>query len=206
MAANNEPVAVDAQQAVFGELSKNWGWLMVLGIVFIFLGTIGLGMTFALTLASVFLFGILFLLGGVLQIVEAFKCKGWKGILWHVVIAVLYIIAGGIVIGNPLGASIMLTLAFAGILIGAGLVRIIMAVQLRGSANWIWPLIGGIASIILGGIFVAGWPISGLWVIGLFIAIEMIIHGWSYIFVALAAKAAGKEASEPGGGTVSAEA
>ena len=33
------------------------------------------------------------------------------------------------------------------------------------------------------------WPFSGLWVIGLFIAIEMIMQGTSMISIALAAKA-----------------
>ena len=60
MAANSESVVASARHAVFGELAKNWGWLLAFGIVFIILGTIGLGMTFALTLASVFLFGILY--------------------------------------------------------------------------------------------------------------------------------------------------
>jgi uncharacterized membrane protein HdeD (DUF308 family) len=30
------------------------------------------------------------------------------------------------------------------------------------------------------------WPFSALWIIGLFIAIELIVNGWSYIFIAIA--------------------
>jgi uncharacterized membrane protein HdeD (DUF308 family) len=32
------------------------------------------------------------------------------------------------------------------------------------------------------------WPVSGIWVIGLFIAIELIVHGWSLVALALAAR------------------
>jgi uncharacterized membrane protein HdeD (DUF308 family) len=39
----------------------------------------------------------------------------------------------------------------------------------------------------------ARWPVSGLWVIGLFVAIEMIFGGWTYIFIALGARQLGKE-------------
>ena len=39
----------------------------------------------------------------------------------------------------------------------------------------------------------ARWPVSGLWVIGLFVAIEMIFGGWSYIFIALGAKEVGRK-------------
>lgn len=38
----------------------------------------------------------------------------------------------------------------------------------------------------------AQWPVSGLWVIGLFISIEMIFAGWSHIMIALAAKRVGR--------------
>ncbi|MFC1836383.1 HdeD family acid-resistance protein [Thermodesulfobacteriota bacterium] len=203
MAANNEITTDSIEASVFGEVKRNWGWLLALGIMSLILGIIGLGMTFVLTLASMMFFGILLIVGGGAQIVEAFKCKGWKGILLHILIAVIYLFAGIVVINNPVGASMILTLMFAGALVAVGLLRIVMAIQLRGFSNWIWPLLGGILSILLGAMIVGEWPVSGLWVIGLFIALELIIHGWSYIFVALAARNAEEpeslteEAAEP---------
>jgi uncharacterized membrane protein HdeD (DUF308 family) len=90
-------------------------------------------------------------------------------------------------------ASTLFTLIIAGALVGIGVVRIIMALQLRGVKNWGWPLIGGIAAIILGFMILARWPVSGFWVIGLFVAIEMIFSGWSSIIIALGARQMGKE-------------
>jgi uncharacterized membrane protein HdeD (DUF308 family) len=163
--------------------------------VSIVLGTVGLYMTFALTLATVLLFGVLILAGGVLQVAHAFTCKGWKSVVGHVLIAILYVAAGLLILIDPILASSVLTLALAGVLIAVGVIRIQMAFQLRSAvAGWYWPLLSGIVSIVLGGIIIAHWPVSGLWVIGLFVAVELIFHGWSYIFIALAArKAAGKE-------------
>jgi len=190
MMTTNETVADAGFSNLFGEVQKNWGWLLGLGILSVILGTIGLGMTFLLTVAGVLLFGVLFLIGGGLQFIQAFKCKGWKGVVWHVIIALLYLAAGVVVIRNPLGASAILTLMLAFTLIVVGVVRIVMAVQMRGAKKWIWPLLGGIISILLGAIIIAEWPVSGLWVIGLFIAIELIVNGFTYILVALAAKGA----------------
>jgi len=181
-----------AVTAVFGTLKKNWGWLLALGIVSILLGTIGLYMTFALTLATVLFFGALILAGGLLQLIQAFSCKGWKGVLGHVLIALLYIAAGALIIEDPLLASGVLTLVLAGILIAVGVIRITMSFQIRKSVSgWYWSLLSGMVSILLGGMIVAHWPVSGLWVIGLFVAVELILHGWSYVFVALAARKAG---------------
>ena len=94
---------------------------------------------------------------------------------------------------DPLAASTLFTLLLAGALVGIGVMRLIMAFQLRGVKNWGWPLIGGIAAIVLGFMILARWPVSGSWVIGLFVAIEMILSGWSSIFIALAAKEFGRK-------------
>lgn len=180
----------------FGEVGKNWGWLLALGVLFIILGTIGLGMTFTLTVASVLLFGVLILIGGVAQLVQAFQDKGWKSVVWHVLIALLYIAAGILVMRNPVGASLLLTVMLAGALVAVGVLRIIMAFQLRGDSGWVWLLIGGIVTLLLGFMIFAKWPVSGLWVIGLFVAVEMIVNGWSYIAIALAARRVRKAAAE----------
>lgn len=199
MPESETPVA-SAGLERFGDLQKNWGWLLALGLLFIILGTIGLGMTVVLTAASVWLFGVLMLVGGGFQFVDAFKCKGWQSMVWHVLIAVLYVIAGIVVMNQPLVAASILTLMLAGAIIAVGIIRVIMAFQHRHSKGWVWPLAGGIVSIILGVMIFSRWPVSGLWVIGLFVAIEMIVNGWSYIFIALAAKNAGKaeSAATPG--------
>lgn len=174
-------------------LKKSWGWMLALGILFIVLGTIGLGMTFALTLASILFFGVLLLVGGGAQLVEAFQIKGWKSTLWNILIALVYIGAGALVIYDPVGTSIALTLVIAAALVAIGVFRIIMAFQLRPARGWWWPLVAGIASIILGGMIYANLPVSGLWIIGLLVAIEMIFHGWSYVVVALAVRSVAQE-------------
>lgn len=178
-----------AAALVFGDLRKNWGWLLAFGIVSIVLGTIGLYMTFALTLATMLLFGVMILGAGLLQLFEAFACKGWKSVLAHVLIALFYVAAGGLIIADPVFASKLLTLILAGILVAAGVTRIAMAMQLRGVASgWYWALLSGLISILLGAMIVLQWPVSGLWVIGLFVAVELIMNGWSYLFIALAAR------------------
>ena len=182
-----------APTPVWGDLAHNWAWLLAQGIFLVILGTIGLGMTIWLTLASVFIFGVFLVIGGGVQIFQTFKCRGWGSILWHGLIAVLYVLAGSSIMADPRAASTLFTLLLAGALVGIGVMRLIMAFQLRGVKNWFWPLIGGIAAIFLGVMILARWPVSGLWVIGLFVAIEMIFSGWSAIFIALAAKEVGRK-------------
>jgi len=179
---------------LFGDLRNNWGWLLALGIVFIILGTIGLGMTFALTVASLLVFGVLLLVGGGVQIVQAIKDKGWKSVVWHLLMALLYLLAGIAVLGDPVLASLVLTLMLAGAIAAIGIIRVVVAIQHRDTKGWVWSLLSGIVSIVLGILIYSQWPFSALWLIGLFVAIDLIVHGWSYIFLALAAREAGKSA------------
>jgi uncharacterized membrane protein HdeD (DUF308 family) len=188
MPPSNEATLTTIQATFFADLQKSWGWLLALGLVSIVLGTLGLYMTFALTLASVVFFGVLILVAGVFQLVHAFTCTGWKSVLWHVLIALLYIAAGVDIMLNPARASLVLTLVLAGILVAVGLLRSIMAFQMRPASGWVWPLLAGLVSIALGGMIVAQWPDSSFWVIGLFVAVELIFNGWSYLFIALAAR------------------
>jgi uncharacterized membrane protein HdeD (DUF308 family) len=199
MAINRDNLMGAAPDVLFGDVKKNWGWLLAFGILSIILGTIGLGMTFGLTLASVLFFGALLLVGGVVQLINAFQCKGWKSVLWHALIALLYVLAGIAIMFDPILASSVFTLMLAGALIGVGVVRIIMAFQNRTAKGWYWALIAGVISILLGVIIIAQWPISGLWVIGLFVAIELIFNGWAYVFIALAARNAAKADVEKSG-------
>ena len=183
-----------AGSEVFGDLRKNWGWLLALGIVFIILGTIGLGMTFALTVASLLVFGVLLLVGGGVQILQAIKDKGWRSVVWHLLMALLYLLAGIAVLGDPVLASLVLTLMLAGAIAAIGIIRVVVAIQHRDMKGWVWSLLSGIVSIVLGVLIYAQYPVSALWLIGLFVAIDLIVHGWSYIFLALAAREAGKAA------------
>lgn len=183
-----ESRAIELQKEVFGEVKKNWGWLLALGMVFVLLGTVGLGMTAFLTVTSMLFFGILLLIGGGAELVQAFKARGWRSALWSVLIAAVYIIGGVIVIQNPLVASSAITLMLGGVFVAIGVIRLAIAFQVRGYREWVWPAIGGLFSILLGVLIFAEWPVSGVWVIGLFIAIEMIVHGWSLVALALAAR------------------
>lgn len=167
------------------ELTRNWGYLFALGVLFICLGITGLSMVVGLTLVSILFLGVLFLVAGIAQFIDVFKSTEWKAVLWHALIAVLYIFGGILVIKDPLLASALITAMLAWILIMIGVTRFVMAFILRHTSEWGFILFAGLMSLILGILILVQWPLSGLWVIGLFIAVELMMNGWSYLFIAL---------------------
>lgn len=168
------------------EFKRSTGWLLGLGILFVLLGCIGLGMVVGLTLISVLFLGIILMIAGLLQIIDVFTCKHWRGALWHALVGILYIIAGGIIIYDPILASEAITALIAWVLIFIGIARIMMTIELRHAKGWGWLLFAGVTAIILGILILLQWPYSGLWVLGMFIGIELLVNGWAYILMAIA--------------------
>ena len=171
-------------------IQRHWGWLLGLGIVLFILGIIGLGMEIMLTIVSMYFFAILLMASGLSHFADAFKYKQWNGALWQILIAVLYLLAGIDILFDPLLASAVITALLAWLLIFIGVTRISMALYLKDMSGWGWILFAGISSLILGVLILMQWPMSGLWVIGMFIAIDLIISGWTYILMAIALRQA----------------
>jgi uncharacterized membrane protein HdeD (DUF308 family) len=146
-------------------------------------------MVIGLTLVSMSFIAALLFISSITHFIDIFKHKDWRGILWQSVIAVLYLIGAIIVLYDPFLASAFITMWLAAVLIVIGLARIILAISLKHTQGWAWRLFSGVLTIILGLLIIIQWPISGLWVIGMFIAIDMIVNGWTYIFIAFSIRA-----------------
>jgi uncharacterized membrane protein HdeD (DUF308 family) len=173
--------AVDMQ-----EVGQHWGWFLAMGIVMVIIGTLALGSSVAVTLFSMLFLGWLMIIAGVVEAVHAFWKKEWGGLFLHLLIGVLYVVVGFMVLANPAASALSLTLIMAIFFILMGIFRIIIAGAMR-FPHWGWVLFNGIITLILGVIIWRQWPISGLWVIGLFIGIDLIISGWAWIMLSFAA-------------------
>jgi uncharacterized membrane protein HdeD (DUF308 family) len=167
------------------DMSHRWGWFALLGLLLIVGGGFMLWQLTVATIASVIFFGAVVLAGGVLQIVHAFSIRGWGGFFLHVLLGVLYVVLGLLVFANPVLASVALTLVLAALLVASGIVRIVMAA--RHWPSWGWLLVlSGVFAILAGLVIFAGWPWTGLWVLGLLLGIDFILYGLGWLVFAFA--------------------
>jgi uncharacterized membrane protein HdeD (DUF308 family) len=169
------------------EVRAHRTWFLVIGILLIICGVIALGDTFAMTLVSMLLLGWLLVISGVIEVVHGFARRGWGGFFINLIAGILYVVAGLLIVAEPHIAAITITLLIAMILIVAGAFRLFVAfgtpIHHRG-----WLIFNGAISLILGISIAASWPVSGLWVIGLFIGIDFVVDGWTEVMLALAAR------------------
>lgn len=167
-------------------LRQNRGWLIALGIIMILLGLLAIALPFATTLAVAILLGWIFIIAGIIQIIHAFKSRGWGVFLLELLLGILYVVVGIMLLRNLLSGVITLTLVVGISIFISGVFRVIQAFQLRPAANWGVVLLNGIVSIILGILIWSQWPFNAPWLIGLFVGISLCLNGALVLMFALA--------------------
>ncbi|MCS5710089.1 HdeD family acid-resistance protein [Candidatus Berkiella aquae] len=165
---------------------QNWGWFLAWGLILFCLGLAAIGAAIFTTLLSVMFLGGLFIFGGVIIVIDSFHY--WKGtgksFYLNLLMGILYFAFGLMLIINPLVGAATLTLLLSVLFVLLGMARIMYASSTR-FPQWGWMLFSGILTLVLGILIVVGWPASSLYVIGLFIGIDLVFGGWAYIMAAL---------------------
>jgi uncharacterized membrane protein HdeD (DUF308 family) len=168
-------------------------WTIALGVVLIALGLLALAFPVVATLASTTFFGVLLLIGGVLQIAGAFGARGWGGFFLYLLLGLLSLFVGVVLVERPLISAVELTLVLAVFFVAGGLFRLVGALSQRFS-GWGWSALNGAVTLLLGVLIWRGWPGDGLGVIGTLVGIDLLFNGWTLVMLGLAVRSASKAA------------
>jgi uncharacterized membrane protein HdeD (DUF308 family) len=170
------------------EIIQYWGWFLAFGIGLLVLGVAAVVRSVAATVVSMLFFGWLLVLASGIEIAQAVMVGHWAGFFSHLLAAILFGITGLLIIMRPVISAEVATIFMAMFFLIGGLFQLVgsMAVALPG---WGWQAADGIITVILGLLVIAGWPASGLWVIGLFVGIDLIFYGCAWIALALGLRA-----------------
>lgn len=169
-------------------LRAKWGWILALGIIYLIVGIIALGSVVMATAASVLIVGVMMVIAGVAEVINAFQNKGWGKFLIWLLLGALYVIAGFLAFQNPLLTAAVLTLILGIALVISGIMRVILAFSMKEGTPWIWVLISGVVTLLLGLMIFSHWPVSSLYVLGMFLGVDLVIAGASWIAMAFGLK------------------
>jgi uncharacterized membrane protein HdeD (DUF308 family) len=154
----------------------SWWGALLLGVLLVLAGLFVLGDVALATVISAILFGIILLVAGAAEIFQAFSAPRWRGFILRLFVGALYAVCGLMLVMDPLGSSVILTLIFGVALVASGVVRLFQAFQYWQWFGWLL-LASGLVGIIAGLVILAKWPISGLWVIGFVVGVDLLFHG-----------------------------
>lgn len=177
------------------QLHENRKWYLGIGILLVLFGILLLASLPFATLSVVFLFGILMMIGGILHFVAAFKIfRGGSRWLWAL-FGILYLVAGYYAFSTPVKTAIVLTNILAIFLIIAGVIRSVNAFILKPLIGWGWILLSGLLTLATGTIILMS-PDAPFWVLGLFLAVDILFQGVNYLTLAAAIKRIPKSSAD----------
>ncbi len=177
------------------QFHENRKWYLGIGILLVLFGILLLASLPFATLSVIFLFGILMMIGGILHFVAAFKIfRGGSRWLWAL-FGILYLVAGYYAFSTPVKTAIVLTNILAIFLIIAGVIRSVNAFILKPLIGWGWILLSGLLTLATG-IIILMSPDAPFWVLGLFLAVDILFQGVNYLTLAAAIKRIPKSSAD----------
>jgi uncharacterized membrane protein HdeD (DUF308 family) len=161
-------------------MPKRRGWQLGLGLAMVALGLLTLGFAPAVGILSTALLGLAIIVGGGVAIVGIFRSESAAETLMMILLAAMLLFTGVALVADPVRALVATSTLVGTYLLLGGVARIVIAMfDRRGNRGW--AALHGVVSLLLGVLFWAKWPVSGLVAIGLVLGIELIFVGVSWI-------------------------
>ena len=167
-------------------VKKSIGWSIGLSVLMIVAGILAIASPLAAGIAIDSVVAWLLVFSGCAHLVFAWHTRG-AGLLWELLIGILYIFVGGYLLMHPLAGLMSLTIVLAIYLFLEAILEFVMGFTLRPLPGSGWLVFDGIVTLLLAVMIWKTWPINAPWVIGTLVGISMIIGGTSRLMLSLAA-------------------
>jgi uncharacterized membrane protein HdeD (DUF308 family) len=176
--------------AVRRAMHDHWGLFMVEGIILTVLGLAAMLIPLVAGLAATVFLGWLLLLAGGVGLATTLRGRTAPGFNWSLLSACVALLAGVVLIVNPLAGLVTLTYVLIAYFVFDGLLIISLALSHRRelSGRWEWMMFNGVVDLVLAALVIGGMPGTFAWALGLLVGIDLLFGGISLIAMATAAK------------------
>jgi uncharacterized membrane protein HdeD (DUF308 family) len=169
-------------------VQKAVGWSIGLSVVMIVAGILAIASPLAAGVAVNLLVAWLLVFSGCAHLVFAWQRRSAGGLLWELLVGILYNFIGVYLLLRPLEGLASLTIALAIYLFLEAILEFVLGVTLRPLPGSSWLLIDGIVTLILAVMIWRTWPSSTGWIIGTLVGISMLFSGTSCLAISFAAR------------------
>ncbi|RQG91626.1 HdeD family acid-resistance protein [Natrarchaeobius halalkaliphilus] len=166
-------------------LERGWRTLAIAGVAVGLIGLIAIAFPLATGLSVTIGLGALLVVGGIVHGAHAYTARGWSGSLWQLTLAVVSIVAGIVLLTNPvIGLATLTILAIAYLLVDA-VAELWLSMRMADRPGRLSVAASGVLSLVLAGLLWAGFPADAAWAIGLLVGIGLLATGLSMGIVAI---------------------
>ncbi len=173
-------------------IHAHWRAFMAEGVLLVVLGLAAIALPLFAGLTTAILLGWVLLVAGLVGLVATVRTRGAGAFTWSLLSAIVTLIAGVVLLVNPVAGLVTLTYVLIAYFVADGVFSIAGALSHRRelAGRWEWMLVSGLVDFILAGVIVSGLPGSFLWVVGMLVGIDLVIGGVSLIGMASASRRA----------------
>jgi uncharacterized membrane protein HdeD (DUF308 family) len=168
------------------------GWGIAVGVLLIVLGIVAIALPFATAIALGLLFGWLFILGGIVQLIYVVISRRAGSFIWKLLLGVFYLVGGIFVLLAPGITALTLSLILAISILVQSCIQVVDAVQMKPARGWGWILFSGIVGIILGILIFAQGPAAAVWLLGLWFGLNLLFDGIGVVMLSATVRSATK--------------
>jgi len=166
------------------------GWSIALSVLMILTGVLAIVIPPVAGIAVLVVVAWLLMFSGAAHLVFAWHTRTAGGMVWELLLGILYILVGVYALLNPVAGLASLTLVLAIYLFMEAVLELILSFRLRPLPGSTWLLFDGIITLILAVLIWRSWPSSSEWVIGTLVGISMLFSGAARLSLSLAARRA----------------
>lgn len=163
------------------QMGRKWGWFLIAGLANIILGIVAFSLPINSTIGLTFALGILFVVGGSLQVIHTIQLRNEVGNGWRMFHAAIGMVAGVLMLRYPGAGMIGVAIAMTFYFFVSAAAKTVLALGLRPHRGWGWAFASAVASFCLGAYIIATFPVSALWVPGFLLGIDLVILGLSLV-------------------------
>jgi len=188
MSVSLEAASEVMREAMRDAVRRHSFWYLAQGALMVVAGVFALIYPVLSSVAAVFFLGWLLIVGGILQGIGLIGARNVPHFWLQLVSVVLFIVVGLLFLRNPGESLLTLTLLLIVFFMVEGISKVIFALTIRPLTNWGWVLASGIVSIVLSVYLWANIPVTAVWLIGVFLGIELICEGAALFYLAWEAR------------------
>lgn len=192
MSSSQPSVNSEVSTPLTKSLHNHWRVFLAEGIILVVLGLAAILLPLVAGLAATVLLGWVFVMAGILGLFATFRARHAPGFNWSLLSAIAALIAGLVLLWNPLQSLVTLTYVLIVFFIVDGIFIIILSIAHRRelSGKWEWMMVNGVIDLVLAGIIILGLPGTLVWALGLLVGIDLVFGGMALVAVALDARKA----------------
>jgi len=166
--------------AGINEIRSYWGRFLALGIVTVGLGVACIMYNAIATQASVWVLALVLMVSAVFSLALAVWIHNWNGFFMFFLNALLQGFTGYLLVRYPHQSTIGITMVLASLFIVGGLFQTVTAGLLKFPA-WLWSMLSGIISGVLGIFVLYKMQDASPFFLGLVVGVDFVVDGISFI-------------------------